>query len=194
MPGDRNNSLAKLGAAADRMVAQNAHALARLAGAGLTPEQRAKRVWDIPAKMEVAQEISEQELERAGPFARNNLGDAYRHARWSARTAQATGPLFAKVAGIAHEAENLLDSVRAHGLGGPYDRQDRGPGAERLPPTPGQTIDEIRMDLHNNAEGRRAVREGREIDPRRLQKAPRTPGLAPLYRSPPSGVTFSGRR
>lgn len=189
-PGNR--ILQGLSGAANRLVAENAQTLRRLAGAGLTLEQRAQRPWDIPAKIEIAEQIADEELRRAGPFAHNNTDDAQRHARWSQRTAQAAGPIFAEAAGIAHEAQNVFDSVRAHGVSGPYEPQDRGPARPRLPPTPGETIDESRMDLRNNAEGRRAALERRQIDPGRLQTAPRTPVVSVLYRHPPAGRTFSG--
>lgn len=193
MAGQGNRALGALSDAANRVVAENARAFARLSGAGLTLEERARRPLDFAAKEAVARKIADEELRRANG-AHNDIGDAERHARWSERTAKATGPLYAEAAGILHEAKNFYDSVREHGLSGPYDRQDRGPTQPRGLPTPGETLDEIQMDLHNNAEGRRAAREGRAIDPSRLQTAPRTPAYAPLYRSPASGVTFSGRR
>lgn len=156
----------------------------------LSLEERARRPWDIGAKLELSRQIADEELliskqramARGQNHAHNDDLDAMRHARWSQRTAAAAGPVFANLAGIAHEAENLAESVVAHGRAvGPYE-----PGRRS---TPGETIDEIRMDLHNNAEGRRAAREGRPIDPARLQASPRTPALTALYRYPPAGRT-----
>lgn len=109
---------------------------------------------------------------------------------WSQRTAATAGPVFAELAGDAHEVGNFAESVLTHGVDGPYKRKDE-PGA---PPTPGATMGEIRMDLHNNAEGRRAALERRPIDPAKLQTWTDTPVLSVIYREPPSGRTFSGHR
>lgn len=114
-----------------------------------------------------------------------------RHARWSQRTAQAAGPIFAEVAGVAHEVDNLIDSVRKHRtIIGPYERT----GQPGMPPTPGETVIESRMDLHNNAEGRRAAREGRQIDPSKLQDRPGAPLLKAVYRGASSGRTSPSRK
>jgi len=195
MAGPGNDPLGRLRSAANRVVADNAQTFARITGAGLTLEQRAGRVWDIPAKMEIAHQIRKEEEDRSWASGagrpHNDARDAMRHARWSQRTAQAAGPIFAEAAGIAHEAENFVDSVRKHRrLIGPYGQAGK-PG---MPPPPGETMDEIRMDLHNNAEGRRAAREGRPINAAKLQTRPDTPELSVLYRGPPSGRTFSGGR
>lgn len=195
MAGRGNSLLGDLSAAASRAVAENAQKLARISGEGLTLEQRAKRPWDVAAKVDMAQRIRAEEDHRAWATGvgrpHNDARDAMRHARWSQRTAEAAGPIFAEVAGIAHEAENFVDSLAKHRrVIGPYARE----GAPDVPPTPGKTMDEIRMDLHNNAEGRRAARDGREIDPTKLRTWPDTPPLSVLYRGPPSGRTFSGSR
>lgn len=198
MAGRGINLVSDLSAAASRLVAENEQKLARISGEGLTLEQRAKRPWDVAAKMDIAQRIAAEEDRRAWETGtgrpHNDVRDAMRHARWSQRTAQAAGPIFAEVAGIAHEAKNLYDSVRAHGPSGPYEPQNRGGGLPPLPPTPGQTIDESRMDLRNNAEGRRAAREGRPIDTRRLQAAPDMSALSAIYRYPPAWRASSARR
>src|SRR5687767_6971863 len=81
-----------------RAVARNA-ALLNVSGSGMPAEARARRFYDIPAKIEVAQRIADEELRRGGGH-HNDMGDAERHARWSQRTAEATGPIFAEAAGI----------------------------------------------------------------------------------------------
>lgn len=156
-------------------------------------EARAKRWWDLPAKVEVARRIQSDELARSkadardagAPNAHNNRFDAMRHARASQRLAEAAGPRFAEVAGNVHEGvnafEQLVPAILDQGIGGPYEV-----GAGR---TPGQYLDEIRMDLHNNAEGRAAAREGRPIDRRRLKVEPSPPPASALYRSPPPSRT-----
>lgn len=166
--------LTVLGDAANRMVAKNAQKLARISDAGMTPEQRAQRPWDIPAKMQVAQRIKQEELDRSfatpgdGP-PHNDMRDAMRHARWSQRTAQAAGPIFAEAAGIAHEADNLVDSLAKHRrIIGPYEHA----GEPGMPPTPAETLKETLMDLRNNTEGRRAARQHQAIDPQKLQTSP----------------------
>jgi hypothetical protein len=67
----------------------------------------AKRFWDVPAKAETANRIKDEELARAGRR-HNDEGDAWRHARWSRRTADAAGPMFTRLAGLGHEGEGLL--------------------------------------------------------------------------------------
>jgi len=106
MAGQGNGFLKNLGDAANRLVAENAQTLAKLSGAGLTLTQRAQRPWAIPAKMQIAEQIAAEEKARAWSTGvgrpHNDARDAMRHPRWSQRTAQAAGPIFADVAGIAH--------------------------------------------------------------------------------------------
>jgi len=183
MAGNASNPLDRLRVRARQAIAQNAPAIAR--GMGYAPdgslalpvEDRARRVWDMPAKMEIARKIMRDERRRSEDH--NGPGDAMRHARASQRLTQAIGPVFAEIAGAAHEVEDIGQSIARHGLVGPYDIGGI--------PTPSQTINEIPMDLHNNAEGRRAAREGRAIDPARLRTRPSESRLGPLYRSPPAG-------
>jgi len=188
MAGQGNPALGRLTQAANRVVADNAKAFRQLTGEGLSLEERAKRPWDFPAKEAVTRRIAQEELDRAGG-GHNDIRDAMRHAQWSQRTAQAVGPLYAEVAGIAHEAKNLADSIASHGTHGPYDTVGRNPM-----PTPGETMSESLMDLRNNAEGRRAAREGRPIDMQRLQTAPKQTVMGALVYQPRSGLTFSARR
>lgn len=180
MASNASSPLDRLRLRARQAIAQNAPIVARGMGYGpdgslaLPVEDRAGRVWDLPAKMEVARTIMRDERRRSQDH--NGPGDAMRHARASQRLTQATGPIFAEIAGAAHEVEDIGRSIARHGFVGPYDTGGI--------PTPGQTIDEIPMDLHNNAEGRRAAMEGREIDPARLRTRPSESRLGPLYRSP----------
>ena len=110
----------------------------------LTPE---KQWWDLPAKRRVALRIADEEYRLAGSH-RNDPVDAMRHARWGNRTAAAVGPIYATLAGIGHEAGNLL-----------FD---------------GHPLSESLMDIHNNAEGIDAVRKRRAIDASRLQNSPQS--------------------
>lgn len=64
---------------------------------------------------------------------RNDIADAWRHARWSERMTTEIDWGAAAVAGYGHELENLYDQWRSN---------------ERL------RWDEMWMDLHNNREGR----------------------------------------
>jgi hypothetical protein len=188
----------ELRARAHRQVADNARTMrgGPRSAAPMTVEQRAKRWWDVPAKLEVAGRIMDEETRRAFAEARaagarrphNNIHDARRHARASMRIAEAAGPIFAEVAGAAHELQNagdqLMPAIRRRGVGGPYRVEDRDKG-----PTAGDVADEIRMDLHNNAEGRRAARLGVPIDASRLRSEPVTPAASGLYRTPPEART-----
>jgi hypothetical protein len=151
---------------ARRLVADNARRLNGFLDAPL--QERARRWWDLPAKQGLAGQIAKQEKARALAMAaaagdddpHNDRFDAERHARWSNRMATEIGPIFAQVAGSGHEVTNEL--------------LDGQPGAESY------------MDLHNNAEGRRAARDRRPIDPGRLQ-------VSPNVRRPPITAGYSRR-
>jgi RHS repeat-associated protein len=99
--------------------------------------------WDIVSNLQRAHQIGMQELaKRSGPGMHNNANDAMRHAEWMRRTADETNAFTAWLAGVGHELDNL---------------------------TEGAPLEEILMDLHNNAQGRRAASEGRLVDPNSLQ-------------------------
>ncbi len=99
--------------------------------------------WDIVSNLRRAHEIGMQELaKRSGPGMHNNANDAMRHAEWMRRTTEETNAFTAWLAGVGHELDNL---------------------------TEGAPLKEILMDLHNNAQGRRAGSEGRPVDPKSLQ-------------------------
>lgn len=176
-----------LKAKAARTVADNALALA-----GLTPtlrpmavEERAGRWWDLPAKYDYAKQVYGEEL-RKWP-GHNDASDAMRHAEASRRIAENAGQFAAEAAGFGHEMANWRRTLLTHGSpGGPYERSE-------IPP-PGQNLDEMNMDLRNNAEGRRAARERRPVDPRNLQERLITPSYSPVYRAPQAGVEGLPRR
>jgi hypothetical protein len=129
MAGTGSDILRRVRGRVQAAVARNA-ALLNVTGRGMSAEARAKHFYDIPAKKEVAERIADEEVARAAGH-HNDVGDAERHARWSKRTSEATGPIFAEVAGIAHELDNLRQSFGAHGVP-PYE----------LMPTQEQTWDE----------------------------------------------------
>ena len=130
---------------ADAQARKNAAALTGVArNTRPTLEQRAKRLWDLPAKVEIANRIADEELARAGRH-HNDERDAWRHATWSRRTADAAGPMFTRLAGLGHEVEGLLT---------------------------GQPLTEAVMDMINNDEGRRASIERRPINRTALQMKP----------------------
>jgi len=163
--------------AAHQILARNALALNDTPGGGpMSLQDRAQRFWDLPAKYQLARQIEAEELRR-DPVSHNDAGDAMRHARASQRLAAGAGAGFAALAGLGHEAGNIADAARQsfeHWRGAP------GPAAPFS-----QTMDEVWMDLHNNAEGRRAAIERRSIDPANLQTFPSAPPAAILYRTPP---------
>jgi hypothetical protein len=164
-------------------VAHSAVALDRAFSGDRPLAERAKRSWDLPAKIELAKRIAREEIDRSiadagAEGAHNNAADAMRHARWSYRTAESAGPVFTELVGIGHELDNLGQSFRAHGTQRPYQRS--------IVPTPGQTLDEIQMDLLNNAAGRLAAAQGRPIDVSRLQTSPKPSAGSRLYRYPPA--------
>jgi len=99
----------------------------------------------LPHSLDQAKVIGD-EIQRKIP-GWNDMGDARRHAEWSARMQAELGTLPAVVAGYGHEFDGAWKFLRNG----------------RLPP-----FQEHLMDLHNNAEGRRAAREGRPIDPAKL--------------------------
>ena len=101
--------------------------------------------WDVPANLNRAIEIGNEELRKRGKGNHNNSGDAMRHAEWSRRMAEEIGPVTSWIAGTANEAKGLLH---------------------------GQPWGEAMMDLHNNAEGRAAAKEKRPVDKSRLKNTP----------------------
>lgn len=201
--GERN-PMDSVRSAVRRKLVDNTRTLAqffdRRPDSPLTLEQRAGRVWDLGAKTAFAERVMDEEINRsfadsaAAGMGRphNNDFDALRHARASKRIAEVAGPAFATAAGVRHEVDNLIDSLRQHkratgAYGGPYSHREKSP-------TPGQTLDEIRMDLRNNLEGVSAAVRGGEIDPSRLQTRVREAPTGPLYRHPPAWVEGLPRR
>jgi hypothetical protein len=150
----------------------------------------AKQWWNIPAKDAAAHQIADEELhEYPG---RNDIGDAMRHARWSQRMATEIDPVSAKLAGAEHEIVNLAQAAGA--VAGRH-LMRRAAVPVEITSMP-QAVAESIMDLHNNAEGRRAAEEGRPIDPSRLtilpispssygQGAPSAAAYNPTLRYPP---------
>ncbi len=100
--------------------------------------------WDVPANLQRSSEIAQELLQTHQGH--NDLDDAMRHAEWMQRTAEETNEFTAELAGYGHELDNLIN--------------DNAP------------LDEILMDLNNNAEGRAAARENREINPNNLRTNP----------------------
>lgn len=109
---------------------------------------------------------------KAGGQARaeDNIFDAERHARASQRLTRVVGPGLAALAGYGVEAAGLGRNLLLNAA------EPVTPGLS--PPSLGAALAAARMDLRNNAEGRRAAVEGRAIDPRELQA---TPDRAPEY-------------
>ena len=109
--------------------------------------------WDIPAKIERAQEIANEEL--AKHHGHNDCDDANRHAEWSKRMADELGGWFSDLVGTGHELEGLLN---------------------------GAPFDETVMDLNNNKEGRNSSREQRDINQNNLRTTPnQTTGIGGPY-------------
>lgn len=123
---------------------------------GLPP---AKQWWNLQAKLDAVQPIRlQEEMIHRG---RNDHDDAMRHAEWSRRMAEEIDPVTSQLVGIGHELEGSF----AH-------------RPTWLFKGTAQPASEAMMDMRNNAEGIRSFREGRPIDPRRLQDRP-LPLLAP---------------
>jgi len=109
--------------------------------------------WDIPAKIERAQEIAKEEL--AKHHGHNDSDDAARHSEWSKRMADELGGWFSDLVGTGHEIDGLLH---------------------------GEPFNEAVMDLNNNKEGRHASNERRDINPNNLRNAPNgTTGVGGPY-------------
>jgi RHS repeat-associated protein len=100
--------------------------------------------WDFPANLERAEQIAGQEKAKR-PTSHNDMGDAMRHAEWMRRTTKETNSCTARIAGTGHEIHNLLQ---------------------------GQPLNEILMDLRNNAAGREAGRNNTPVNPGNLQTMP----------------------
>lgn len=117
-------------------------------------------VGGLEAKIRAAERIKAEMLRDFRGH--NDAGDALRHAELSRRLASQIDPGTAYLAGVAHEIENSL----------PVSWQRFAPARLREHAAEnwhGQDPAEARMDLNNNAEGRRAAWEGRPVDPNRLQ-------------------------
>ena len=93
-----------------------------------------------------ARQIAQQEL--AKNTGHNDASDARRHSEWSRRMYDEIGPFTAWSTGIGYELKGLWD---------------------------GQPLNECRMDLHNNQEGRDAASDGRSVDPGNLITSPTGP-------------------
>ncbi len=152
--------LSRLRDAASATIARNLRHFGMYGGDGgpaVTVSSSARRptipAWNIPAKLGAAGRIADDE-KRLHVGHHNDLGDAERHAEWSQRMADDLGPAFSTAVGIAHEIQETPPSW----LGGQ-----------------GQPLSEMVMDLHNNAEGVRASRRGRAIDPQHLMDHPLIP-------------------
>ena len=100
--------------------------------------------WDLPANFGRARQIAYEELAKY-PTSHNDIGDARRHSEWMQRTTAETNTFTAWVAGTGHEIQGMLA---------------------------GQPMNEMIMDLHNNAVGREAGRNGTSIDQSQLYTLP----------------------
>jgi len=109
--------------------------------------------WDLPANVGRAREIADEEINKRRRQ-HNDIGDAMRHAEWNRRMVEETNTFTAWIAGVGHEVDNLI--------------KDDSPWRESM------------MDLHNNAEGRAAGQQGRQVDINNLQT---TPGSMTPYNS-----------
>jgi hypothetical protein len=173
MAGKRNGLLGQLQDRARRTIADNAATLSALSTPGRSPildlvGPKALGAWRIYKEEHGAAE------RKSGGFAKDNRFDAERHAQTSHRMTQLLGPHLAALGGYGVEAAGLAGNLvkNARELADPQYRA----------PSFGAELSSTRMDLHNNAEGRRAAVEGRPVDPRRLQIAPdRTVDYEPIY-------------
>lgn len=129
----------------------------------------AKQWWNVPAKYHAAKTIKDEMLSRFPGW--NNAGDAQRHAELSRRMAVEIDPITAAAAGYAHELDNSIPS-QASRLIPPWLPQLHEHARQNWR---GQGAPEMKMDLRNNAEGRRAARSGRPVNPANLQTAPQAP-------------------
>jgi hypothetical protein len=165
---------------AQQAIGDNARALAPH---GHGPQTRAptppeKQWWNLGAKYEAADRIKGEMMRDF--HGHNDGGDALRHAELSRRLASEIDPVTSYLAGVTHEIENGIPAQLA-----PFaPRFMREHAKENWH---GQGRPERLMDDRNNAEGRRAAREGRAVDPSRLQISPSGP-------VPPDAPYQLGRR
>ncbi|MYF10819.1 MAG: hypothetical protein F4229_07540 [Gammaproteobacteria bacterium] len=90
--------------------------------------------------LDEAKRIAQQERDKRGSH--NDIGDAMRHAEWSRRMYEEINPITATVVGYGYEIEGFLFE--------------------------GQPVEEMLMDLHNNAVGRDAASKGINVDRSKL--------------------------
>ena len=91
-----------------------------------------------------ARRIAQEELMKK-PLDHNNMGDALRHAEWGRRMVEEINLITSILAGYGHELEGIRD---------------------------GQPFSETMMDLHNNAVGREAGKQGLPVNPLDLRVIP----------------------
>lgn len=142
---DRSRGLAPARRNAATQAGQNARIMTGVVDPSTASlNQRAKRWWDIPAKVAVGERIANEEKARHVGH-HNDARDALRHAEWSRRMADEVGPVFSTVVGVEHELEGLMRF---------------------------QPLSESVMDMINNGEGVASSVARRPIDRSTLQEAP----------------------
>ena len=100
--------------------------------------------WSFRANHGRANRLAHDLMQERG--GRNDFSDAMRHAEWSRRTSEQANSFTAWYAGIGHELEGFWDNV----IKGDMSAKDY--------------LNEMAMDLHNNAEGRNANHQKRDIN------------------------------
>jgi RHS repeat-associated protein len=100
--------------------------------------------WDLSSNYRRAKEIADEESSKHRGH--NDCDDAMRHADWSKRMAEELGKGYANLFGTGHEIAGMMN-INNH-----------------------QPLNEMMMDLHNNAIGRNAA--GGTINPGSLQNSP----------------------
>lgn len=175
MEFDRNELLGDLRARARQAIAGNLVGLKKVLG-GQPPmslEQRAGRPWDLLAKAQQVGAIMDEEKRRSirddpSGRAEDNSFDAIRHARASRRVTKVVGPTLAAMGGYGVEALGLARNLVKNALETPFPDDPRFATPSLL-----AGLSAAEMDLHNNAEGRRAALRNEAIRPGNLQNAPR---------------------
>ncbi len=100
--------------------------------------------WDLLGNHGRADHLAHVIMQERGGH--NDFSDAMRHAEWSKRTAEQTNPFTAWYAGLGHELEGFWDNVIKEDMSAK------------------DYLSEMAMDLHNNAEGRNAKHQKRDIN------------------------------
>ncbi len=151
-----------LRAQADALIAANTRALR---GAFDLDRPAPRQWWNLPAKVKRLDEIRKEGALRLP--GEDNAVDALRHGQGARQAALEVGTGWARLGGVVGE----IARGAQHGVN--YAASGVGVPTNERPRNLREILASAEMDLHNNEVGFRAAAEGRPVDLRDLQTAPR---------------------